>query len=456
MMRKVCSVLVTLSMMMALLVSCGGGTGDTSSNTASGNTNNTDMFSETIRDLDGKTIKLASFWADWTGGESASVEQQECAKALEAIQKDYNCKIELITLTDTYTQDINTAIASGTIYANILELQSEHLTLASGGNLMNVKEIKNLEIQKNKWDTDAAQATSIGDKQYGVGFLMPQQQSTNRNVLVFNKELVNQYSLGNFYEMVQKGEWTFDKFTSVCQDVVTKSNGAVQGMIDQYGQGNHFIFANATSPLALKDNKYQFNGMDEKVLRALQFLQDYNKKGLYDIKDYVGKDYGLTESNVFMSRKTLFFNTDYWTVPQIFASGMPDDYGVLPFPKGPDAEDYTTIVTNSRYFSFIKGDPDIEDAATIMVAIANRCHLTNEEWIQKQAETALRDDESIEMLELILNSPSANTSANSPLGLDYIVATNDVIYDMSKTPKQAMEGIAEACQAKVDEYYGQK
>ena len=49
-------------------------------------------------------------------------------------------------------------------------------------------------------------------------------------------------------------------------------------MIDQYGQGNHFIFANATSPLALKDNKYQFNGMDEKVLRALQFLQDYNKK----------------------------------------------------------------------------------------------------------------------------------------------------------------------------------
>lgn len=109
--------------------------------------------------------------------------------------------------------------------------------------------------------------------------------------------------------------------------------------------------------------------MDEKVLRALQFLQDYNKKGLYDIKDYVGKDYGLTESNVFMSRKTLFFNTDYWTVPQIFASGMPDDYGVLPFPKGPDAEDYTTIVTNSRYFSFIKGDPDIEDAATIMVQL---------------------------------------------------------------------------------------
>ena len=87
MMRKVCSVLVTLSMMMALLVSCGGGTGDTSSNTASGNTNNTDMFSETIRDLDGKTIKLASFWADWTGERALLLNSKSARRRLKRFKR---------------------------------------------------------------------------------------------------------------------------------------------------------------------------------------------------------------------------------------------------------------------------------------------------------------------------------------------------------------------------------
>lgn len=66
----------------------------------------------------------------------------------------------------------------------------------------------------------------------------------------------------------------------------------------------------------------------------MQFCYDFNKNGLLDTENYIGDDYGLKESNVFMSRKTLFHLSDFWVVAEVFSSGMPDDYGVGADPQG--------------------------------------------------------------------------------------------------------------------------
>ena len=147
------------------------------------------------------------------------------------------------------------------------------------------------------------------------------------------------------------------------------------------------------------------HSIDPEILFLKQ--EDVIKAGLLDMKDYVGNDYGLAEANVFMSRKTLFHMSDFWVVSQVFSSGMPDDYGVLPLPKGPDADKNVGVASNARYFSFIKGDPDIEDAAAVLVAIANRNAITGKEWIDRQAVDNLRDDDSIEMLQIMLQNAEA-------------------------------------------------
>lgn len=446
---RVLAAAAAVCLMLGLTAGCGG---EQKPDTSGGTARTDGAFRETVRDLGEKTIKLASFWNEWQAGESASTVQQECAKTIEAIKKDYNCHIELVTLRDSYQQDINTAIASGIIYANILTLQTEHSSIFSSGNIAPVKDIAALDVAGNPWNATVGAVATRGGVQYGLGFIMPQQDSINRAVLTFNKELASQYGIEDLYQLVRDGQWTFDKFREISQQVVTRSNGKVYGLIDGYHCFGNMAHANGIELVKTENGRLVFNGTSEPVLNALQFMQDYNRAGLLDMKDYVGNDYGLAEANVFMSRKTLFHMSDFWVVSQVFSSGMPDDYGVLPLPKGPDADKNVGVASNARYFSFIKGDPDIEDAAAVLVAIANRNAITGKEWIDRQAVDNLRDDESIEMLQIMLDN-EVTMAMQMIMPLEYSMATQEVIYAMSKTPKQAMEEVAPVIQAHLDENY---
>ena len=236
--------------------------------------------------------------------------------------------------------------------------------------------------------------------------------------------------------------------------MVTKSNGTVKGLINGYYCFPFFTSANNVSYLKQESGKYLYNCLSDNMLNAIQFCYDFNKNGLLDTANYVGDDYGLKESNVFMSRQTLFYMSDFWVVSEVFSSGMPDDYGIVPIPMGPAADDYIGLATNCKSFCFIKGDPDIEDAAAILVAMANRTALTEDQWLQQQVETSLRDDESGEMLKIMLNHATTNIY-NDILGYDWGVLLRSCIYDMKLTPRQAMEQAQQGAQASIDKYYKQ-
>ena len=91
----------------------------------------------------------------------------------------------------------------------------------------------------------------------------------------------------------------------------------------------------------------------------------------------------------------------------------------------------------------------------MLVAMANRTGLTNEEWVTQQVENSLRDDESGEMLELMLANPVSTTYSSDILGSGWDALLRQCIYDMSLTPRQAMEQAQQTAQATIDEYYGQ-
>lgn len=410
-------------------------------------------FVENIYDMGGKTIKIADGY--WIAGESDTLEKQYCAKILKEIEKDYNCHIEVFAPNmSTLEQDITTSAAAGKVYANIINIQHEFSNIYHSGNIADVSTIKNLGVGSNDWLWVGEDFNTINGVQYGVAFLQQQCQSVNWNVLTYNKTLAEKYGIEDMYELVRNKEWTYEKFAEICQTVTTKSNGSVKGMVNGYLCFGNFVSTNDVDFVTNKDGKYVYNCLSDNVLNALQFCQDFNRKGLLDTENYIGNDYGLTESNVFMARKTLFHLSDFWVVSEVFSSGMPDDYGVLPLPMGPDATDYVGVATNCKSYCFIKGDPDIEDAAAILVAMANRTGLTNEEWVAQHVENSLRDDASGEMLELMLANP-VSTAYYDVLGNEWGELLRQCIYDMSLTPRQAMEQAQQAAQTEIDEYYAQ-
>lgn len=301
--KKLIILCLVMVVMFQALYGCGKADGSDGDKISSGEKSDTG-FTENIYDMGGKTITIADSY--WIGGESDTPEKQNCAKILEEIEKDYNCHIEVFAPNmTTIEQDITTSVAAGKVYANIINIQHEFSNIYRSGNIADVSTIKNLGVDSNEWLSVGKDFNTINNVQYGVAFLQQQCQSVNWNVLTYNKTLAAKYGIEDMYELVRNKQWTYDKFAEICQTVTTKSNGSVKGMVNGYPCFGFFAAANNVDFVANEDGRYVYNCLSDNMLNALQFCQDFNRNGLLDNEDFVGNDYGLTESNVFMSRKTL-------------------------------------------------------------------------------------------------------------------------------------------------------
>jgi len=114
--------------------------------------------------------------------------------------------------------------------------------------------------------------------------------------------------------------------------------------------------------------------------------------------------------------------------------------------------DYKGILCDSYYSGLANDDPAIEDAGMILVAIANRTNVPIAE-IDRQMAPYLRDQESLEMLHLLMTSDISMIPGTRCLKDDYYEKVIPDIVLGKQTPKQALDAVAKAVQAEVDEFY---
>jgi len=406
---------------------------------------------ETIKDMDGQIFKFGTFWPEFydpNRGTNAAYR----AAALESIERDYNCIIDIVPLNQfTYAQDINTAKAAGRIMAEIFETQNAFNDLIYTGILADLRTVSTVDLVNNEWNKGVILSSTYREGIYGVGI---EQSVISRACIYFNKDIAARYNLGNFYEMVMNREWTFDRFLEISKEVFERSNGTIFGM-NGYGQEcfTYFTYANDVSPVKIVNGKAVFDYQNDALLSALNYVQNYAK-------------YGLIDQELFARNMT---HADSWEQQLSFSDGeslfllgfnsthiwldamMDDDYGLLPFPMGPDVNDYKAISNQSGFFSLFDENPNIEDAGTIMTAIASRTYFRIADYDRALAST-MRDRESIDMLHLLMNSEFIFKIGKDVTEYDRTAIR--AIVDMSKTPKEALEAVAQAAQVQVDRYYG--
>lgn len=425
------------------------------------------VLKETVRDLKGKTIKFATFWQDWDGTNRGieSIQQQEMnAAAIKSIEEDYNCKIEIVLMSSkTYLSDIATARSAGIVYANIFQLQKEMSPLYRSNSVADLSRVESVGLTTNEWNPAMTAMTTYKGKVYGLGV---NQNRLMYDVIFFNKTMAEKYNLGDFYQMVRDGEWTHDKFLELNEKVNKASNRKVFGTVGCYTCSlKDLIYSNQTLPIVSQDGRVMFTGTGNDNLKMLNFIQEFAKNGYYyntamNMYDHRADTVTASES-AFEQGKSLFYITSAWMASN-FSKKMKDEYGVLPLPKGPDADSYVNLITNSRYMSLFDGDPDIEDSGAIMVALINRTNMKVADWEDSQL-SMLCDEDSLEMLQKIQQSPVVITGdqymedptdgAANNYDMDYWTnAINDILRG-SKTPKQAMDEIANPVQALLDDAF---
>lgn len=425
-------------------------------------------LNETVKNHGGKTYKFMTCWpGEYQGGKNATQDAQRCADAIKSIENDYNCKIKIVAMPGDALKGITSARTAGTVYADIFDYLANGLPIFTCGNGADLMEVKSVDVKANRWNPLETLVSSYKSQVFGVAV---RYDWSEQDILFFNKRLAQKYNLGNFYDMVNKGQWTDNIFLQVSQrfkKVAPSNIFACEAMYPTHLL--NLVYTNWSSPFGITENKYIFNGTDSSVLDILSYLQTYIKSGLFDT--YYNKSDLKTDgtfqcdisdyshaSTAFQNGNSLFFfgsNGDA-VLPYLVKSSK-DDYGLLPLPKGPAADSYSTVISNVRFLSLFN-DPDVENSGSLLTAIANRTNIKTADIISHNT-TLVRDQQSIETLtnnykyKQILN---VELSSAGNLPYIYYGAAIPSVFKQQATPKQAMESIAKKAQTEIDKAFGQK
>lgn len=278
------------------------------------------------------------------------------------------------------------------------------------------KKIPNVNLDADWYVKNANETFSIGDNMPLLfGDFM------ESNILrcwhfVFNKRLADECGLEDLYKVVDEGRWTVDYLRTATKDLMRDLNG------DTTPDENDF-YGFATDKLACLDAFSRSLGLNAitKDKDNLPVLSYYNEK----VVSAFEKVYDLYWNSVgtFVSTQSLaHINTLFAENRAVIAAfridqlmnaeirNMTDDYGVLPYPKSEEGEGgYGTYLSGTFSAQMISiNKPESEYAKIGMITEALNAY--SQEYVTPAIyEVTLktktsRDERSIEMLDLILDS----------------------------------------------------
>ena len=211
---------------------------------------------------------------------------------------------------------------------------------------LDLNEVQYLDYERAWWPEDIRESCSINDNLYFITGDITGTLVRNIHSFHCNLDLAEVYGLPNVYELVENGEWTFEKFAEISLGVVTGLNpdgtpGYSVTFTDNvqfdslfYGGGFRFVEKDADGKLIMSP---ELSGE-----RLENWYQNWNKF-LFDNEDVALL--GTSAANGFSSGNVLF-NAGTVADVQNYLQEVSFDFAILPFPKyDADQENYCTTTS---------------------------------------------------------------------------------------------------------------
>jgi|LSQX01.1.fsa_nt_gb multiple sugar transport system substrate-binding protein len=339
---------------------------DKNEDTENSNTNEEDLKDKyEAFDLGGRTIKISSWWpvvqdSSMKKPDPAIYPSENLAKYenIKKIEEKYNCKIQFIEVSwEQMEFQLEESVLEGLPYADIVYLPMNFsIPAIAKGYLLPISEFAspNSDIL-----TDNIAVTSLGkliDDEYGVKII---EVPDNGVFMGYNKSIIDELGLETPIEIYKNNSrnWNWEKFLEYAKAATSDVDG--DGNIDRFGYGGfinrtiaNFVIANDGELFSDFDSGK--HGLDNpKTIRALEFINElYNKhKVVYTARG----DLWNYEDNYssFKNGDILFFPVLSWMLEEI--KGLPFEYGIVPFPTGPDNISGKTCAISQDAFYIPKG-----------------------------------------------------------------------------------------------------
>ena len=362
-----------------------------------------------VQDLDGYEFTIAADFQyyDDTTGKDLIVSEQAWHARREEVEQLYNCKIKIIDVPD----NLSSKILAGEKVADLVQLDLCDLYNAIGaGYLRPLDSIEGLDMSDERWSYTSkyTELATYKDRPYALSYAVPYEV---RGGLVYNKTLLKKLGVtDDIQQLVDNGEWTFDKFLEICQKVTVDSND--DGIPESYGVMSQsgdkycsdFINANGGRLAVMDENgKVVENFSDSKVVTGLTFATDlantYNVAYIPDSwrtkATFLAGGYSQSDFvQEFVNGKAAFYMCETWVMNQLIkpaANGI--EYGFIPMPKGPDAEDYSCDGHYMLGFGVTVNNEDLDKAVVVMNALAERAAgYEGNDWIDAALEVQFFQD----------------------------------------------------------------
>ena len=317
----------------------------------------------------------------------------------------------LIRVMMTGDSEFDAALSTGGSMPRLIGLKNAMYDLNS---------IPELDLNKSWWDQNCIKEFTLGGKLYAVTGDITIWNSLSSMVFFFNKKLISDCGLESPYNLVQSGEWTWDKMEEMAKEASVDNSG--DGKIDRNDQigiaceggtpgyaifciGERVTYKDENDLPVVNINLERVSNLMDKVLPILK-----NSNISYATSDLHGRyrspyfDFTMPK---FRDDGVLFYTQQLLVALNL--REMEADFGILPFPKLDAQQTEYRAVAADHFLKYAwipttNGEP--EKAANILQAMAyyNQQTVTPAVYDVTITNKALRDEESREMLKIIMNN----------------------------------------------------
>lgn len=341
-----------------------------------------------------------------------------------AVEEKYGTKILVNPVNvSTMLDEAKAAYASDMYYADLMAVpQSMVGAFYAAGILSNMYSLPFTDYTKEYYYEELNEAAVIGNTLYAVSGAASFDPDS-LGCVYFNRELVGD----DVYKLVTEGKWTLDKYAELAKNANTLDlvNGHGSGLdCDEYIEllvasiGIKYV-TNAKGQLptlSYMDDIMMSERADEAVDQIYELLfsdKTYTQSGAYE-----GFDSG-----------ELIFYTDRLSSTALLADSD-TRWGLLPMPKYDESESYRSpMSSDSPVFCALLNTPNAETSGLVLEALnAVSYEYVEDIYFSTLRDHYLRDNSSINMLEIILSSPYADFTSMMSSGFKNLAgATSEAL-----------------------------
>ena len=390
------------------------------------NTNKTDPGTDTIDyDADLSTEKYDGYnyrilvRKGWTESQYQEESQEDVVKdAVYRRNKDVEEKYGItISVAESSSSDyevdaLNSVLAGDDAYDIIFAHSRAAFTYAVQGAAMNVLDIDTIHMDKPWWSKNIVDNCSLNDRLYVLDGDISHDGISAAMCLLFNKRIFDEKGLDYPYETVKDGEWTFDEFAYTVKKGGADLNGdgVIKPEDDQFG----FVCFEWGAPISI-------------LYTGGQKIYDKDDEGKFALTLYSNKTVELFDEffrlldneacYISNTSKQVYYYDIFKEGRAMMANGslgsaqdlrnLDDDFGILPYPKFSDDDEYSAIINGHAPLALIP--ITVSDARRTGAITEALCAYGSKYVIPAFYDVSLktkyaRDEESEEMMDLIKDS----------------------------------------------------